>query len=192
MIRGPNVARTCVQCGASFLAWPYNVRNGRAICCSRSCANKRLRNVVGRKLIEQNSIPEPNSGCWLWTGAYKKGYGVVGISRKSWQAHRLSYLVFGGVLLADDMIMHSCDNPWCVNPEHLKAGTHADNMQDAVSKGRMPRGSSKWTAVLKETQIPEIRRKLARGETQTSIGAEYGVDPSTVRLIARGKTWGWL
>lgn len=84
-------------------------------------------------------IPEPNTGCWLWTNALDKdGYGFIFIDRKtsSKRAHRFSWALHNGKIPYGGVIMHKCDTPSCVNPEHLVLGTHADNIFDKTSKHR--------------------------------------------------------
>lgn len=86
--------------------------------------------------FEHKYIPEPNSGCWLWHGSCcRDGYGnfydgkrVIGAHRFSWQAHK-------GVIPGGLHILHKCDTPSCVNPDHLFLGTHTDNMRDMTAKG---------------------------------------------------------
>lgn len=98
--------------------------------------------------IERLSIPEPNSGCWLWLGATRANaagihYGRmisgsrINKTRRSVSAHRYSYEAFKGPIPDGLNVCHRCDNGLCVNPEHLFVGTQSDNMKDAYRKGRV-------------------------------------------------------
>lgn len=91
-----------------------------------------------RQRFEKFVMPEPMSGCWLWDGAVNdKGYGQIGMGRGSAKyAHRVSYELHKGKIPKGLHICHHCDNPICVNPNYLFAGTRKDNMQDMIMKGR--------------------------------------------------------
>lgn len=105
----------------------------------------------GLDFIEHWSIPEPNSGCWLWFGACNnKGYGYI--SKKTYGmclAHRYAFASAGNDP-GDLLVCHKCDNPACVNPDHMFLGTHKDNTQDMVKKGRArgrysePKNQGRW------------------------------------------------
>lgn len=123
------------------------------------------------------AIPEPNSGCWLWEGRVDgDGYGRLGNNTK---AHRLSYELYCAPIPPGMKIMHSCDQPGCVNPEHLRPGT---DMQNATDRAKKLRGFRKLT----EAQVLEIKSDN-RGLKELS--AEYGVVPQQIWNIKAGKYW---
>lgn len=88
--------------------------------------------------IIMHSIPEPNSGCWLWEGAWDqyKGYGKIKIEGVTKRAHRASYEVFKGEIIHGNLILHLCNNPCCVNPNHLIQGNQSDNIKQMWDQGR--------------------------------------------------------
>ncbi len=101
---------------------------------------RRLKPLKDR--FEDKFIPEPNSGCWLWTaGVNQRGYGKMKIKGRVVYAHRVAWSLMVGKIPRNRFICHHCDTPACVNPRHLFIGTSYDNMRDMVKKGRH-RGSS--------------------------------------------------
>lgn len=130
--------------------------------------------------------PQPG-GCWQWIGADRgNGYGCIANDGKLLSAHRLSFELFVGEIPSGLFICHRCDNPSCVNPDHLFAGTPAENTQDMHTKGRCkaPYGILHHAAKLTSEEVDEIQ--LASG-TLSQIAKEYGVDHSTIWKIKSGK-----
>lgn len=142
--------------------------------------------------IERLSIPVPHCGCWLWLGSINSdGYANIGIGGRSIGAHRISWLAFRGPLLPGDHVLHQCDIPSCVNPDHLFIGSHASNMQDKKEKGRAQRlsGSQNGRAVLTPEQVLEIR---AAKIGCLRLSRQYGVSTSCIKNIRNGKRWAAL
>jgi hypothetical protein len=152
--------------------------------------------------FEQKFQPVPWSGCWVWTAATKEhGYGVIGIgSRKqgTMKAHRLSYTLYKGDIPEDCVVMHLCNNPSCVNPDHLEAGTRKQNQRYMVDCGRLKvpnnQGEKSVGAKLTEESALEIKRAYAdRGKhTATGLAKKFGVSRAAIYEIWRGKNWTWL
>lgn len=132
----------------------------------------------------------PN-GCWEWTDFRDPfGYGKIGINGKNRQAHRFSYELHYGAIPEGLCVCHHCDNPSCVNPEHLFLGTLDDNNKDRERKGRGIQGSTHHHAKLTESQVIEIRRRYACGTvTQKALALEYCVVESVIAGIVTHKSW---
>jgi hypothetical protein len=133
--------------------------------------------------------PEPNSGCWIWTGtANKDGYGQFGIGpSRSEKAHRSSYRIFKGEMPGKKLVCHKCDVPSCVNPDHLFLGSALDNTTDAKNKGRMAFGTRSGVARLTEEDVRFIRRSA--GVAARIIAEKIGVSRGTVEAVRDGRTW---
>lgn len=146
--------------------------------------------------IEGRSIPEPNSGCWIWFGeetvGNSSGYGRVWIrtadgEKKKVLAHRLSFETFVGPIPPGFYVCHKCDNPSCVNPKHLFLGTPQENSDDCTKKDRNCKGEEKPLSKLSEEQALEIFNN--RTMTNRALAKVYGVHHSTIGTIRRGKAW---
>jgi hypothetical protein len=130
------------------------------------------------------------TGCWEWTGKQDRyGYGKIKINAKWTLAHRVAYEMLAGPIPEGLCCLHRCDNPRCVNLDHLFLGTHLDNMKDCTLKGRRPSGERHYKAKLCESQVREIRKLVAGGMMLARVAEAFGVTSSNVRYICSGRTW---
>ena len=125
--------------------------------------------------------------CWNWLGPVDKyEYARVGYQNKKLFAHRISYeLAYGDF---DDAlnILHTCDNPRCVNPRHLFAGTVADNVRDKVRKGRQAKGDNHGKTKLSERRIKRLRELSTGGFTKSDLSLIFGISERHVQRIING------
>jgi len=160
-----------------------------------------------RALFDLKFEEKPN-GCWEWTGSKRPlGYGRVKFRGKCECAHRVSYYMNKGPIPRDMYVCHKCDNPPCVNPDHLFLGTPVENAADKFSKGRagvvsgelhwmrlrperIKRGEATGHAILTTEQVLEIRAKYPMGQfTHRSLGDLYGVSEPLIYAILHRRCW---
>ena len=147
------------------------------------------RQKAEQQFWEKVDLPNDRSECWEWTAATRNGYGNLKVNQVNIKAHRLSYALHYGVLPANFLVCHHCDNPLCVNPHHLFLGTDAENAQDKVRKGRQSRHANNGNAKISETQLEEIRARIAAGHTNVAIAKDYPIGHAMVSRIRRGRSY---
>lgn len=146
-----------------------------------------------------DNVKISESGCWEYQGDKDShGYGRFTIyarylkeRKRKFFAHRVAYAFFNGADPGEKLVCHKCDNPCCINPDHLFLGSHQDNMNDMRDKGRRaPQdGENNGHARLDEPSVREIIKKIQEGKTNIAIAKDHGVTHSQVSLIRRGKVW---
>lgn len=156
-----------------------------------------------RERFEEKVLPEPMSGCHLWTAfANNMGYGTIGLGGnrgKKAYAHRVAWTLENGDIPEGRCVLHRCDNPLCVNVDHLFLGTKLDNSRDMVRKGRQsrnplptesqPRGERHGCARLTEADVRRIRELKEEGVIAREIAARFGISKSHARRVYRGHSW---
>lgn len=132
---------------------------------------------------------DPNA-CWLWnTGTDIENYGKATWENKPILAHQLSWFIEHGVM-PKMALLHSCDVPACVNPNHLREGTCKENSEDSVQRGRNIKGSRHPLAVLTESKVRRIKRLLQQGRlSQRAIADQFKVNKSKISHINTGISW---
>lgn len=140
--------------------------------------------------FNQKWHPANTSDCHFWLASTTRGYGKMSLrggrrNEITW-AHRLSWELKNGPIPRGLHVLHKCDTPACVNPEHLFLGTHLDNIQDCIHKGRHAKGQDLPQAKLTERHVIEIRRSPLK---QAEAALKYGVAPSSISFIRSRRSW---
>ena len=198
----PPVTLTCAECGHVFSRHASLVIRDGPYFHSKECY-KAFRVSPARFWERVNKTDT----CWLWTGRVdRKGYGRCSIAGHE-QAHRLSYALHNGPIPTGMLVCHTCDNPACVNPDHLFLGSTRDNLADASRKGRMATGERNYrhnhpetvigelnpAAKLTEPDVKRIRERHAVGQaTYRELADEYGVSLAAIGCVVNRRTWNHL
>ena len=162
-------------------------------CGNRACVNPD--HLVMYATPEERfweKVEKTENGCWEWTaGKFNAGYGQFAVNGKHQLAHRFSYELTYGEIPDGLFVCHRCDNPPCVNPEHLFLGTHADNMADRNEKGRVSKGEEHYYSKLTEENVLEIRQRVASGKwgIKSKLAKEFGVSNPQISDIVNRKKW---
>lgn len=187
----------CEHCGNEVAIDSWAAINRKHHFCSRKCFKTYSRPTERRFWPHVTKTDK----CWIWTGALagrdgrgqvridiRDGSGKV-IAVQSVYAHRFSWELHKGTIPDGLFVLHKCDVPSCVNPDHLFLGTHAVNMTDRNKKGRQAKGESHPRAKLKESDIHLIRQMRQAGKTHKAIADFFGVCRTTIRVILAGLHW---
>ena len=191
MSRSPIVTEksdvVCHVCGKKFQV--INSRRNKAKFCSYDCYHNSMR--IKKEKIWDMYYKDSN-GCWIFTGTPSTGNGYkrFTLNGKQTTAHRASYIIANGDIPDGMFVCHKCDNPACINPEHLFLGTHQDNMDDMKKKGRAARichlGTKSPRAKFTKEQVLEIR---SSDKTTRAIASFYGVSHGVIWAIKTKKSY---
>lgn len=185
---------TCTLCDEPYLAKGYcrrhywaNYHHGDP---HHTLRKTRPRNLSGEELLRWYGWETNARGCWVFSGGeVNKGHSRIPIDGRMVVTHRYAYEVWVGPIPKGKMLLHSCDNGPCINPKHLRPGTHKENMRDMKMRKRAARGEHNGNRVLTENDVLEIRELYKRGETQQAISEQFGTARTTIGQIVRGDTW---
>lgn len=127
---------------------------------------------------------DQSEGCWDWCGASRgNGYGAIKVNGKVVDAHRVSYVIHKGPVPVGKLVMHSCDNRTCVNPEHLSLGDCKDNHNDAIAKGLVKPFRPKRSEPLTVEQVDEIRLQYERGVGIIELSRKFNIARTSLRRV---------
>jgi hypothetical protein len=181
---------SCLTCGVknSVHTVSYEKFNKGRYCNWQCWINRKHKSALARFW----SNVQKDDGCWLWQAGTSRGYGFLNILGKNVYAHRMSYEIHKGEIPTGMCVLHKCDTPACVNPEHLLIGTHQDNMTDRSKKGRTAQnfgvGEQHYCSKLMNRDIPVIR-DMCRTHTHVSVAQQFNVTRQVVDSIIKGETW---
>lgn len=185
------------QCGcgnATPLASKHNPRRGVVKNLPQMYIAGHFNPKVVAKTLEEmfwfHCSPCDENECWEWQGPRNDdNYGRLNFYGRVRGAHRYSYELHFGPIPKGFQVLHRCDNPSCVNPNHLFLGKPADNAADKVAKGRHPRGEDCVRAKLTEEIVREIFRLREQGALQSEIAEKLGTSQKNVSSVLRRKSW---
>ena len=186
----------CVcECGTNKVVYGVTLRSGASKSCGCLKAERSAINMRKMRLQKCGSLMDRffsrfvqlANGCWQWRShTDKDGYGLLPGNGRATRAHRLSYEIHNGKILDGLIICHRCDNPGCVNPDHLFVGTQKDNAQDALKKRRHYVGEKNGRSKLTKEIVKEI---LHSSLSSQQLADKFGVTKRTINNAKRGKSW---
>lgn len=141
------------------------------------------------KIPNEYSKEENKDICWNWQGSLPAGYGTITWEGVRYSAHKLSYIIFNGLIPQGEVIRHTCNNPRCVNPKHLLRGSYYDNQIDMIKAGRG--GHQKLNEEAIKVIKWMLKYKPKRG-LASKLARLHKVTPETIAMIKNGCRWGWV
>ena len=191
--KNPRMVIAMCTCGTTADVAKCSLASGT----SRSCGcfkseitKKRFTKTIDQKLWDRCEKVE--NGCWEWSGSRNPaGYGTIGVHRSSRLAHRVAWEETNGPIPDGLFVLHSCDNPCCINPAHLWIGNHDDNMKDMIKKGR---SGSFWDTANDEQKAKKVKQMSNIGKRKKSPETiqRMSVAASNRRRTYRSDgTWYW-
>lgn len=185
MTANAGMSVVCERCGRAFHVKPSRLKRTSTRFCSWAC--RKAESSAPDRFWDCVKICGPDE-CWPWrAGTRVRGYGGLTFEGKPRLAHQVAFRLTRGFYAP--YLRHSCDNPICCNPAHLLEGTHADNMADAVARGRRPHGEAMPGAKLTEAEVRAIR---ADPRSIKQVAMAYAIDTARVSRIRSRKLWKYV
>lgn len=185
----------CAYCGKIYELYSHHLKKGQKYCgydCFGAQRTKDWRTPQERFFRNISTATHENN-CWIYSRLNPvSGYGQLMVNNKSMSAHRYSWVLHFDKIPYGLFVLHKCDTPACVNPDHLFLGNQFDNMQDCEKKGRCkrPMGENHPSSKLTEEKVRQIRIRLIDCKiTQKKLGEEFGVSERTISSIKLGRVW---
>lgn len=190
-----NHSKACATCGTVFYrdkrcTWKWW---NAARFCSRPCSSKEWSKIAQTKTPDletafyKSTIVSGKENCWKSTACVDKdGYPLISFQAKQFRANRVAIIISGRDLKENEQACHTCGNSWCVNPDHIYAGTAKQNTQDKVKHGTHLQGEKCHMAKLKADDILEIRNSNLKIKDLAKL---YNVSHGNISMIKSGKTW---
>ncbi len=184
------------DCGNEKITNQASLKEGSVKSCG--CHEWKGKKIYGKEnyeaLIKEKilkSILINDNDCWIWQKAkHRQGYGNLSYKRIPRLAHRVCWEVYFGEIPENIKVCHKCDNPSCVNPEHLFLGTQKDNVRDGIEKGRYEnRAMGKRRNKLNYDEVLDIKRLNSEGMTRKELQKKYSVSPTCIAKILNGVSW---
>lgn len=174
------------DCGNETIVRSRSLRDGTSTSCG---CRMSFKPTIDQRFFSKFDKCE---GCWEWKGIIAKvGYGIFSIKGKPIYAHRYSYEKFKGKIPKGMLICHTCDNPKCINPDHLFTGTYQDNTDDMIEKKRSRnlRGSDCPHSKLNEKIVLKLREDYSKGKSIKDMAIEFHVSVSAITHAVKKIKW---
>lgn len=179
------VTTSCERCGKSVT----RIASQKAKYCSKECCDDDKRTDTATRFWPR---VQKSEGCWLWIGNIgTDGYGKFWLRGRTTHAHRVAYELTRGPIQIDDprFVCHRCDNPPCCNPEHLFLGTHRENTDDMIQKGRSTAGERSGNAKLTNDEVRAMRNQHVQGVPIPELAKRFGISATNAHSVVRRRTW---
>lgn len=178
-------------CKSHYKRW-YDTGSPHESDLQRPLKTKKMIGLSLKERLEKFSKKDEETGCIEWIGSHDvDGYGQTEYKGKNYRTHRLAYKIYIGSIPKGKIVCHHCDNPSCINTDHLYVGTYKDNAHDRMKRGRsnIKTGEESSASKLTRARAIELIQRRKNGERSETLAEDYGITIWTVNDIMKGKSW---